>query len=134
MKFNIDLKNATKNSEKVFCFWDNCIRIGIVKLSLWRRGYFSSAGNVLTSRPKIWDVNNRDFFQLNWLEYAQWRGYRCCDGDLNSALAPLPCCLSKGSLKRGFLDIYLTRFSDSVNSKLQNLWGHIYLQNIQNFI
>ena len=31
--FNLYFKNAGKNSEKVFCFWDNCLWIGIVKLS-----------------------------------------------------------------------------------------------------
>ena len=66
-KFQLDFKNAAKNSEKVFCFWDNCIWIGIVKLSLLRTGYFSSVANVLTSSPKIWHVNERDIFQLNWL-------------------------------------------------------------------
>ena len=72
LKFNLDFKNAAKNSEKVFCFWDNCIWIGIVKLSLLRTGYFSSAANVLTSSPKIWHVNKRDVFQLNWLRSNQW--------------------------------------------------------------
>ena len=53
-----------KKSEKVFLFWDNCIWIGIVKLTLLRTGK-TSAANVLTSSPKIRDVNKRDFFQVN---------------------------------------------------------------------
>ena len=57
-------KNAAKNWEIDFSFLDNYIWIGIVKLSLLRTGYFSSAANVLTSSPKIWHVNKRDFFQL----------------------------------------------------------------------
>ena len=61
LKFNLDFKNAAKNWEKVFCFWDNCIWIGIVKFSLLRTGHFSSAANVLTSSRKIWHVNKRDF-------------------------------------------------------------------------
>ena len=109
-EFNLDFKNSAKNSEKFFCFWDNIIWIGIVKLSILRRGYFSSAGNVLRSHPKIWDVNNRDFFQLNWLASDQLIGKRCCEPDFNSPWARLPCGLSKGSVKRGFLDIYLTTF------------------------
>ena len=52
-KFFIDFKNSAKNWEKVLCFWDNCISIGIVKLSLLRRGYFSSAANVLRSSHKM---------------------------------------------------------------------------------
>ena len=99
LKFKLDFKNAAKNWEKVFCFWDNCIWIGIVKLSLLRTGYFSSAANVLTSSPKILHVNKRDFFQLNFLGSDPWIWERCCDADFNSAWAPLPCCLSKGLLK-----------------------------------
>ena len=71
-KFNIRFKNAAKNSENFFCFSDNCIWIGIVRLSLLRKGYFSSTANVLTSSPKIWHVNKRDVFQLNWLRSNQW--------------------------------------------------------------
>ena len=96
---HLDFKNAAKNSEKFFCFWDNCIWIGIVKLSLLRRGYFSPVGNVLNSGPKIWDVNNGNFFQLNWLESDQWIRQRCCDADFNSPWARLPYCLSKAFLK-----------------------------------
>ena len=72
LKFIVDFKNAAKNSENVFCFWDNCIWNFIVKLSLLTRGYFSSAANVLTSSPKIWHFNNRNFFQINCLGSDQW--------------------------------------------------------------
>ena len=63
LKFNLDFKNAKKkkNLENVFCFWDNYIWIGIVKLPLLRTGYFSLAGNVLTSSRKVLHVNKRDF-------------------------------------------------------------------------
>ena len=66
-KFKLDLENRAKNGEKLLCSWDNCIWICIVKLSLLRAGYFSSAAYMLTSSPEIWPVNKRDFFQLNWL-------------------------------------------------------------------
>ena len=66
-KFKLDLENRAKNGEKLLCSWDNCIWICIVKLSLLRTGYFSSATYVLTSSPNIWPVNKRDFFELNWL-------------------------------------------------------------------
>ena len=52
-KFHLRIKNAAKNWEKLFCFWDNCIWIGIVKFSLLRTGYFSSAANVLTRVPRF---------------------------------------------------------------------------------
>ena len=71
-KLQLDFKKAAKTKETVFCFWDNCIWIGIVKLSLLRTGYFSSATNVLTSSPKIFHVNKKDFFQLNWLGSDEW--------------------------------------------------------------
>ena len=101
----------------------SCIWIGIVKLSLWRTRYFSSADNVLTSSRKIWHVNKRNFFEHNFVASHKWIWWRCCDADFNSAWARLWCCLSKHPLKREFLDIYLTTFSESVTSKIQNLWG-----------
>ena len=123
LKFKLDFKNAAKNCENVFCFWDNCIWIGIVKLSLLRTGYFSLAANGLTSSTKILHVNKRDFCHLNWLGSDQWIWERCCDVHFNSALAGLLHCLSKGPLKRDILDIYLTTLSESVISEIQNLWG-----------
>ena len=36
------------------------------------------------------------------------------NSDLNSVWARLPCCFSKCPLKRNFLDIYLTTYSESV--------------------
>ena len=42
-----------KTREKVFCFWDNCISPGIVKLILLRTGYISLAANMLANSPKI---------------------------------------------------------------------------------
>ena len=122
LKLNIGFKKGAKNWARVFCFSDNCIWTGIVKLSLWRTRYFSSAANVLTSSPKIWHVNKRDFFEHNFLAGVQWIWSECCDADFNSVCAGLPCCLSKGRLKRYFLDIYLTTFSESVISEIQKLW------------
>ena len=72
LKFNLDFRNAAKNWEKNFFFWYNCMWIYIVKLSLLRTGYLSSAANVLTSSPKIFHVNKRHFFQVNWLGSDQW--------------------------------------------------------------
>ena len=57
---------------KDFVFLDNWIWNGIVKLSLLRTGYFSLAANVVTSSRKIWHVNKRDVFKLNWLESDEW--------------------------------------------------------------
>ena len=110
-----------KIQKKNFSFWDNCIEIGIVKLSLLRTGYLSSAANVLTSSTKISHVNQRDFFWINCLGSDQLIWSRWSDTDFNSAWVSLPCCLSKGLPKRDFLDIYVTTFSKSVISEIQNL-------------
>ena len=122
LKFNLDFKNAANYSEKVFCFWDNCIWLGIVKLSLWRTRWFSSTAIVFTSSPMILHLNNRSFFQLNFLGSDWWIWKRVCDGDFNSAWALLPYCVSKHPLKRDFLDINLNTFSESVTSKIKNIW------------
>ena len=52
-KFDVDLKNAQKNWEKVFCFSDKCIGIVCIELFLLRREYLSSAGNVLTKSLRL---------------------------------------------------------------------------------
>ena len=134
LKFNVDFKKAAKNSEKVYCFWDHCIWIGIVKLFQLRTRYFSSAANMLTSSPKIWLANKRDLFQLNLLGSDWWIWLRCCDADYNSAWARLPCCFSKGSPKREFLDFYLTMFWESTISEIKSCEGHLFDQNFQNLI
>ena len=70
-KFNADFKNEAKNCEKVFCFCDNSIWIGSVKLPLLRREYLSSAVNVLRNSLKILHSTNLDFFQLNYVQSDQ---------------------------------------------------------------
>ena len=117
-KYQMDFKNAAKNFEKKFCFRYNCIWIGIVKLSLWRIRYISSAANVLTSSPKILHVNKKDCFQTNFLggDWGIWS--RCCDADFYSAWARLPCCFSKSPLKRAFLHIYRSTFLESAISEI----------------
>ena len=72
LKDNLDFENAAKNREKAFPFLDNCIGIGILNLSLWTTSYSSSTAYVLTSSPKILDVNKRDFFPPKFLGSDQW--------------------------------------------------------------
>ena len=129
-KFNLDFKIEAKNWKKVFCLWDNCIWTGVVKLLLLRTGYFSSVANVLTSSTKIWHVNKRDFFQLNWLGKGQWIWWRCCDADFNSTSARLPCCLSKALLKLDLLAICQTTVSESVPSEIQKRSRSSFFQNV----
>ena len=127
LKLHVDFKNAAKNWEKMFFLWDNCIWIGTVKLSLLRTGYFSSARNMLTRRPKVLHVNKADFFQLNWIESDQWICKMYCDVDFNRAWARLPCCSLNCCLKRDFLDIYQTRSSESIIAEMKKLWGSSFL-------
>ena len=67
-KFDVRLKNAQKNSEKLFSFWDKSIWIVWIKLSVLRRQYLSSAVNVLAKSVKIFHVTKSKFFQLNYLQ------------------------------------------------------------------
>ena len=60
-KFNVDLKNEEKNSEKFFSFWDKCIWIVCIELSPLRIEYLSSAVNVLTKSFKNFHVKKKDF-------------------------------------------------------------------------
>ena len=76
---------------------------------------------MLKRSTKILRVNKRDFLQLYRLGSDQSIRSRCYDADFNSAWVCLPCCLSKGPLKKHFLDIYLTMFSEFVTSKIQKL-------------
>ena len=66
-KFNVDYENSTKNLEKALSFWDNCVRIGCVKLSLLRKEYLSSAVNVLKNSYKALRLTKTDFF---WHKYV----------------------------------------------------------------
>ena len=116
-------QKCSEKSENLFCFWDNWMWIGIVKLSLLRTRYFHWAANVLTSSTKILRVNKKDFLELSWLGSDQRIWKRCCDEDFKSSWEPLPSCFLKGPLERDFWDIYMTIFSESVISEIQNLWG-----------
>ena len=64
-------KMQEKIHQKAFCFWDNCVGIGCVKLSLLRREYLSSAVNVLTNSYKALRLTKTDFFRLNYLPNDQ---------------------------------------------------------------
>ena len=55
----------------LFCFRDNCIGIGCLKLSLSRREYLSLAVNIFTNILKTLHITKRDFFHLNCLHSEQ---------------------------------------------------------------
>ena len=104
----------------------------MVSLNL-RTGYFSSAVNALTSSPKIANVNKGQKFKLNWLGSDQSIWSNCCDPGFSSAWTRLPCSLSKGRLKWDFFEIYLTTFSESVISNIQNPWGSSFVSKYWKF-
>ena len=54
----------------------------------------------------------------------------CCGVDFKYASVYLPYWLSKSPLKQDFLNIYLTTFSESINSEKQNLSGLSFFQDV----
>ena len=60
-----------KIERKLFRFFDNCVQIGCVKLSLLGTEYLSSAVNVLTTTYKALRLTKTDFFRLNYLPNDQ---------------------------------------------------------------
>ena len=71
LKLNIDFKYVKNRWEPICCFWDSCIWIGWVKLSLLRREYLSSAVNMLINSLTVLHITKRTFFQLNFLHSDQ---------------------------------------------------------------
>ena len=71
LKLNIDFKYVKNRWEPICCFWDSCIWIGWVKLSLLRREYLSSAVNMLINSLTVLHITKRTFFRLNSLHSDQ---------------------------------------------------------------
>ena len=69
--FNAYFRDSEKSWEKEFCFWENSIWIGCVKLSLLRREYLSSTINVFTSCFKIFHCTKRDICQFKFYQSDQ---------------------------------------------------------------
>ena len=117
----MDFRNAEKNWEEVFSFWDNSIWISSVKLSLLCREYLSSAVNVLTNRLRIFHSTKKNFSQLNYVHSDQkiWR--RCRPHDCHSFLGCLRCCWWKRPLKLDISDIHLITFFGVCN--FGNTWA-----------
>ena len=64
-KLHAYCRNAIKNQQKVFHFWDNGVWTCFAKLCTLQREYLLWAVNVLTNSVVISDQTNADFFQLN---------------------------------------------------------------------
>ena len=132
-KFDVDLKNAQKKSENFFSC-DKCVSIVCIKLSLLRRQYLSSSVNGLIKSLKTLHVIKSYFFQLNYLRSDQWIWYRFWRWDWIGDSARLPCCLSRGRLKRELFEIYLTTSFGCVNSEIHTLWESSFFENVENFM
>ena len=63
--FKLHFKSAVSNWENVLSFWDYCIWIGCLILSLLTREYLLLAVNILKNIFKTFHVTKRDLFQLN---------------------------------------------------------------------
>ena len=126
-------KMPKKSWHKIFYFRDKCISIGYIKLSLLRREYFWSVVNVVKNSPEILPVIKRDFFQLNCVHSDQQICYKWCHLDFCTVWSHLPCCLSKGPLKRDFFNIYLSTFFGICNLGNTSAMRSSFVQSVQNF-
>ena len=112
-KFNLDFKNAEKNWGNIFCFWDNYIWIGCVKLFLLRIEHLWSAVNVLTNSPKILHTLKETF--SNWIaSNLSINMIKLLSGRFEHCIGRFTMLLVQQSAKRGlFRD-----FSNRVNRRL----------------
>ena len=65
---------------------------------------------MLTNSLKVLHINKSNFFKLNCFHSNQEIWENCRRSDLNSVRARVLFCLLKGTVKRHFLDIYLSAF------------------------
>ena len=120
-------KIPKKGWENVFPFRDNYISISYVKLCLLRRQYFWSAVNLLKNSLEILPIIKRDFLEINRIQSHQWILQMWCHSEFSTVWYHLPCWLSKGPLKRDFLDIYLTMFFGIHNFQNTSAMRFIFL-------
>ena len=66
LKLGVDSRNGSKNWEKLFRFWDNCIWIENCKFSQSWTGYWQSVVHVLTNTSKISPKTSEDTFGINF--------------------------------------------------------------------
>ena len=129
-KYYLHFKNADKNWENVFTSRGNCIWIAYFKLSLPRREYFW-----LTVKSSLrFCISLRETFSnLIAFRVTNKFGKKLCHSDFSTVWSHWPCCLSKGSLKRDFCDIYLTTFFEMRSSEIHKLWGSTFFWKCSKF-
>ena len=67
-KFNPDFKNKEQNREHFFLSYIVASELIMLKLSLLRREYLSSAVNVLTNSLKVLHIAKKYFIYFNYLQ------------------------------------------------------------------
>ena len=120
LKFNLHIKNAKRNRENNFSFWDNCIWIGCQKLSLLKREYLSSTVNMLTNILKNLHITKRHFlatqlpsqWSIDMVKVVSFRFYR--------SLVPLTILFVQGSSETGL-------FRHLFNHVFRSLWFRKYI-------
>ena len=127
-------EECRKKWEEDFCYFDNCIWIGCVKLSLLRREYLSSVVNVWKHSPKIFHITKRHFFELNFFQRTNYM-IKVLSCRIQQCLAPLTMLLLKASSKTGLFGLLSNRvFCSTLFRKHITYEGHLFFQNLQNFI
>ena len=133
LKFHVDFENARKNSEKAFCFWDNSVRIGCVKLSLLRREYWSSAVNVLTNTYKAWHLIKTDFFDTITFKMITKYGNGAVI-KIATVFEPVYHVACQRVLWNGTFCTYIyPRFSECVISQINRLWNSSFFWKCSKF-
>ena len=133
-KFSADSKNAKKNSEKMFCFWDKCIWLVCIHLSLLIRVHLSQAVIVLRKRLKNFHVSKCDF----WNSITFTVIIQDDKGGLmktESVFRPVYDVGCREVLWNGsFYTFILARLWWSVISEIHKLWASSFFQNVRNLM
>ena len=104
-----------KNSEKIFWFGDNCIRIRCLNHSFLLTEYLFSVENMLKNSVKITDTTKTEYLELISFQSDQKIWEKFCRGDSCSVSDHLTCWLSISVMTRGFLEIKTTPILEVYN-------------------
>ena len=116
LKFDVDWRKRTNNSEKVGQFSDNWIWIGSCKfLQLWT-GYLPSAVNVLTKSRKISPNSEGHIFQMNFTQNEKKKLIKALSWKLGSICDTFTFWLPKPVLKQWCWESFLTKIFTVCNS------------------
>ena len=83
-KFHLDTKSAKKISQKCYGFFVNLIWIGNGKFSLLLREHSQFPINLSSSSPKISDLIENNFFELNLVQNEEKVGQKYFSADFTS--------------------------------------------------